>query len=214
MNQLKRITPAEIMSTLEQVLSTESQNSVVVAISGIDGSGKTTLAQCLYSSMSDVGHNAVLVNLDDWHHRAEIRFNKDNWAGNYYENAYRFDELFHELIAPLKYSKAVNLTLDLLDATSDVFRPRNFRIDGVDLVILEGIFLLKSLYRKYYDLAYWIECPYAVALNRVLKRNQEGLPKEQLLFMYNHIFFPAQRIHISRDNPMILADAIVELNEC
>jgi uridine kinase len=52
-----------------------------------------------------------------------------------------------------------------------VKRQRN---EEVDIIVLEGIYLLKHAYRHYFDLAFWVECTFETALQRALQRGQEG----------------------------------------
>jgi len=78
----------------------------------------------------------------------------------------------------------------------------------IDIVLLEGILLFKPAYRDHYDLAVWIECSFEAALERAIKRGQEGLPPTETIRAFKTIYFPAQRIHLARDNPRDAADII------
>ena len=48
-----------------------------------------------------------------------------------------------------------------------------------------------------------------IALERALRRGQEGLPPEQVVRAYETIYFPAQRIHFERDEPRSGADLVL-----
>jgi uridine kinase len=48
--------------------------------------------------------------------------------------------------------------------------------DNVDLILLEGIFLFKRAHQQRYDFRLWIDCSFKTALERALRRSQEGLP--------------------------------------
>lgn len=79
----------------------------------------------------------------------------------------------------------------------------------MDVVILEGIFLLKRGYRDEYDLSFWIDCTFETALERAIERAQEGLPVESTVEAYKTVYFPAQRIHFERDDPRTSASQII-----
>lgn len=76
-------------------------------------------------------------------------------------------------------------------------------------MVLEGIYLLKRALRAHYDLSVWIECSFATALERALARQQEGLPPEDTVRAYQTIYFPAQEIHLARDDPRGAATLVV-----
>ena len=63
--------------------------------------------------------------------------------------------------------------------------------------------------RPRYDASLWVECPFETALERALRRNQEGKPEAQLRADYERIYFPAQRLHIAQDAPAAHADLVV-----
>src|SRR5713226_5478286 len=86
------------------------------------------------------------------------------------------------------------------------------RFLNIDIILLEGIFLFKEMYRDHFDLKVWIDCSFATALLRAMARGQEGLPPQEAKRAFETIYFPAQRIHLARDNPRKAAD-IVFTNE-
>ncbi len=77
------------------------------------------------------------------------------------------------------------------------------------MIVLEGIFLLKPLYRSHYDLTVWVDCTFETALERALQRGQEGLPAAETIRAYETIWFPAQRLHLSRDDPRSNANLVL-----
>ena len=77
------------------------------------------------------------------------------------------------------------------------------------MILLEGISLLKAPYRRHYDLAAWIDCSFETALDRAIERAQEGLSPEETERAYRSIYFPAQQIHFTRDDPRASADVVL-----
>jgi len=92
---------------------------------------------------------------------------------------------------------------------NDVYM-QSYDFDEVDVIVLEGIFLLKKELKKNYDLAFWIDCLFETALQRAILRNQEGLSEEEIIRDYSTIYFPAQMIHFVRDDPKSDVDGIME----
>jgi len=183
--------------------------AMLVGISGIDGSGKGFITQNLAEGLRKDGRNVAVVSADDWLNLPEVCINRDNYAQHFYEHAIRFGEMFERLIVPLRQNRGIRLTADCADAKATSYRTQRYDFHEIDIVLLEGIFLFKPAYRDHFDLAVWIDCSFEAALERAIKRGQEGLPPTETIRAFETIYFPAQRIHLGRDNPRETADYIV-----
>ena len=181
--------------------------SVLVAISGIDGSGKGYVIAQLVETLQGQGINAVSINLDAWHTPLNIRHNPDDPAEHFYRNAFQFNELFDSLVEPLRQQRSIQLT-QTLHGVSGIPSEQTYEFHNVDVVILEGIFLLKRELRHHYDLAFRIDCTFETALERALQRNQEGLPPDGIIHDYHTIYFPAEQIHLALDAPNLTVNGI------
>lgn len=186
--------------------------AVLVAISGIDASGKGALALSLAQQLQARGLKTALIALDPWHEPQSVRFSSRQPAEHFYTHAFRWDELFASLILPLKQNRSVTLTTTLIEIAQDKFYSHTYRFENVDVILLEGIFLLKRDLRSHYDLAFWVECSFDAALRRAVMRNQEGADPWDIVKDYQTIYFPAQRVHFEKDAPLDSAD-LVYLNE-
>ena len=183
----------------------------LVAISGIDGSGKSTIADEVAAVLTAEGRRVALVRLDDWRTPARVRFIADDPAPHFLDHAYRFDDLFTQLVDPLVRDGSLHLVVDSYPAGADEPVRRLVSHDQVDLVVVEGIFLLERGVRERFDRTYWIDCPAEVALGRALGRNQEGRPPDQLRHDYETIYQPAQQLHLERAAPLANADVVVRV---
>jgi uridine kinase len=186
-----------------------SGTASLVAISGIDGSGKGTLAKAIDRDLSRAGLRVAVIGLDPWHRPKRERFSDRDPPGHFYSAAFRFDDLFSTLVDPLRQHRSVETTASLLDLATDRSYEHRFELRDIDVILLEGIFLLKRELRARYDLSIWIDCTFDVALARALERNQEGQSREELTRDYDQIYFAAQRIHFLRDDPRGFADLVV-----
>ncbi len=164
--------------------------TLLVGISGIDASG-------------------AVISADDWLNLPDVCINRDNCAEHFYKHAMRFDEMFGQLVIPLKQTRGISLTADCADAKATAFRKERYDFRNIDVVLLEGIFLFKPAYRSHFDLAAWVDCSFTTALKRAIARCQEGLPPAETIQAYSTIYFAAQRIHFARDNPQGAADVII-----
>jgi uridine kinase len=187
--------------------------AVLVGISGIDASGKGFVTAKLADALRAKLLNVALISADDWLNLPHVSMNRDNYAEHFYDHAIRFDEMFERLIVPLKYHREINITADCADAKATTYRERRYDFRNIDIVLLEGIFLFKRGYRHQFDLSVWIDCSFECALERAIERGQEGLPPTETSEAFETIYFPAQRIHLARDEPREAADCIVTNDE-
>jgi uridine kinase len=187
-----------------------SDRSLLVGISGIDGSGKGYLAAQLQAHLALRGVIPAILNVDGWLNLPEKRFDQNAPAVNFYENAIRFDQFFSQLVLPLRDGRSIHLEADVVEEIASNYRNHTYHFKDVPVVLVEGIFLFKPQYRKYFDLAIWIDCSFPTALVRAIDRAQEGLSPANTIAAYERIYFPAQRIHLDQDKPRENADLIFE----
>ena len=186
-----------------------AQRSVLVAISGIDGCGKGYIAAKIFDLLKTKELNAVVINGDGWLNLPKRRFNSHNPAEHFYLNAFRFEEMFTQLIIPLRDRRSITIEVNFVEETAKDYRKHLYEFKDVDVILLEAIYLLQPAFISYYDLSFWIDCSFETALERALARGQEGLPHEETIKAYQTIYFPAQEIHFQKDNPQSLATAII-----
>lgn len=185
------------------------QRSLLVGISGIDGSGKGYVAKQIGARLGQHSLAVANINVDGWLNLPDKRFSAIGPAEHFYENAIRSDELFTQLLLPLKDQRSVSVAADFAEETAGNYRQHTYSFKDVDVVLVEGIFLFKRAHRKHFDLAIWIDCSFPTALARALARAQEGLSPAETIHAYQTIYFPAQKIHFARDNPRETADLIL-----
>jgi uridine kinase len=182
--------------------------SLLVAITGIDASGKGYAAARLHQALAARGLRPAILHADDWLELPSVRLGGPDPAALFYRRAIRFEAMFAQLVLPLRDRRAVRLEAERLTETSTAFARHTYIFEDVDVVLLEGIFLLQRALRHHYDLSFWIDCSFETALERALERRQEGLPLVETVRAYDTIYFPAQRLHLQSDAPRRAASTI------
>lgn len=205
---------AEVEPAVQRILALRKTappaRSVLVGISGIDGSGKGFCAARIDQRLKAEGVRSAAINVDGWLNPPSKRFGPDAPAEHFYRNGIRFAEMFAQLVLPLKERRSLRLTAELTDPTNaEGFQPFEYEFHDLDVILLEGIFLFKREHRDALDLAVWIDCSFETALERALARGQEGLPPEEAVRDYETIYFPAQRLHFERDDPRGFAQLLL-----
>ena len=197
---------------LEVRASVPRERAALVAVSGIDGCGKGWLTRKIVDDLQARGINAANINIDGWLNLPARRFSDKNPAEHFYLHAIRFEEMFAQLVLPLREARSIRVETDFAEETATTYRKQLYEFTDIDIIVLEGIYLLKQAFQNYYDLSIWIDCSFAKALERALARGQEGLPPTDTIRAYETIYFPAQDIHFQRDNPRQAAAIIVDNN--
>ena len=134
---------------------------VVVAISGLGGAGKTTLAERLIAHFED----ATKVQLDDF---IVARGHGLGWRGGF--DWERLAGVLADAKAgrPLHYRRYV-WEADALSETYVDEPPRQ-------LVIVEGVRLLQPELQDLFDLTVWLDVPVDVATERGIRRDRRSQP--------------------------------------
>jgi uridine kinase len=199
-----------VRKILERRANVPDTRSLLVGVSGIDGCGKGYLAAQLQAHLALYGVIPAILNVDGWLNLPQKRFDENAPAANFYENAIRLDQFFSQLVLPLRDRRSIHLEADFVEETASNYRKHSYDYDDVSVVLVEGIFLFKPQYRKYFDLTIWIDCSFPTALARAIDRAQEGLSAANTIAAYDTIYFPAQEIHLAHDKPRENADLILE----
>ena len=194
---------------LENFQQKHNRNTFTVAISGIDASGKSILAAGLKYLLEENNLNVALLSIDDWQMPRSISFLPGNAAENFYYNSFRWNAFFDSLFIPLKNKRSIQLKTNLVGFKNNEVYSKEYCFANIDIILVEGIFLLMKDIESFFNYKIWIDCSFEAGLQRALKRNQEGLPKEQLVSDYQIYYYPAQSFHFEKDKPWSLADFII-----
>jgi uridine kinase len=203
----------ELDRAIEAIVSKRTRvsqsRSLLVGVSGIDGSGKGFLADQLLARLWQRSIHAVTINADRWLNLPNRRFSAQNPAQHFYDFAIRFDEMFKDLVLPFRNSRSSRAEANIAEETASEYHRHTYKFDDIDVIVLEGIFLFKREYQRHFDLTIWVDCSFETALARALKRGQEKLSTADTIQAYETIYFPAQLIHLAHDNPRLVADLII-----
>jgi uridine kinase len=200
---------AAVARILQQRATVPANRALLVGISGIDGSGKGVVTGQLAARLAQKGIAVATINADGWLNLPHRRIDAERPAGNFYNDAIRFEEMFARLVIPLRETRSACVQAQVAAETASELRPHTYLYQDVDVILVEGIFLFKRALRPLFDLAFWIDCSFATALERALTRRQEGLPPAATIRAYDTIYFPAQRLHFERDEPRHAADLVI-----
>jgi uridine kinase len=166
--QLERAAEA-VLQARERV---PARRSALIALSGIDASGKGYLAERLATALDARGMRTAVLGVDGWLNLPSVRFCVERPAESFYERAIRFEEMFATLVLPFRDARACRVVADYTEESASAYRPHTYAFGETDIILLEGIFLLKRAWRMHYDLSFWVDCTFETAMERAVRCGQ------------------------------------------
>jgi uridine kinase len=168
-----------------------SKEIVLIAIDGVGGSGKTTLAELLGNKF----HNSSIIQLDDF-------YSPDLQAAD-------LMRLKEQVLLPLynhqsaKYQKYEWITNSFSDW---------YILNRKGLFIIEGVYALDVHIREYYDFKVWISYPADLGFNRGVARDimRDGIDNTE---KWKNIWMPLEEKYLQEQAPDKSADIIIHGEE-
>lgn len=146
---------------------------VLVAVDGVDGSGKTTFAATLAAAYRRTGRPVEVVHLDDYlrPRAARYRLGRDSPEG-YFRHTYDLAALEDHVLAPLRPPGSRRIVRRWFDHRADarvVDPPVEVPPDAV--VVVEGMFLHRDELAGRWDLSVFLAVPFEVSVRRLSERD-------------------------------------------
>lgn len=179
-----------------------------VGVDGLGGAGKTTFVQKLKEDLKNKGYDVVTIHLDDHIVESSKRYNTgyEEWYEYYYlqwDIKLLQTELFQTLLCGNKLMK-----LPLYNKTTDTVSTKEIYITPSSIVLIEGIFIQRREWRKYFDFVIFIDCPYKERAKRVLTRDLYIGNYQSRLNKYQKRYWIAEENYIKMEDPLEKADVI------
>ncbi len=154
---------------------------LLVAIDGLGGAGKSTLARLLEVKLSTLGWVVSIVKHDDFYLPYSQR---ENQQAGVIGCDFDWERLRDQVLTPIKAGCSTHY--QRYDWETDVLAEWR-TISASDVVLVEGVYTMRRELTNLYDLKIWVECPRAIRLARGIARDgekartiweQDWMPKE------------------------------------
>ena len=170
---------------------------LLVAIDGLGGAGKSTLAQLLEQQLKTLGWIVAVVKHDDFYLPSSQRENQKAGAIG---RDFDWKRLRDQVLIPIREGRSAHY--QRYDWEADVLAEWH-TISASDVVLVEGVYTMRCELADLYDLKIWVECPRAIRLARGITRDgekaraiweQDWMPKEDY---YVNTHLPRERADLS-----------------
>lgn len=200
------------MKQFMRLLATEILNTVgpgrrLVAIDGVDGSGKTSFAENLTFEIQN--RPVILIHADDFLNPSPVRHAKGrNSPEGFWENTYNYAALNDQLLAPLGPKGDGWYSPASYDSVTDQMKQAEVvRAPSDALVVVEGMFLHRDEVTAYWDASVFLHVPFTVTAARMAVRNGSN-PDPEHPTMRRYI--GGQRLYFDAARPWERATIVVE----
>ena len=201
--------PALLSALARRIAETRAPHPVRVAIDGVDGAGKTTLADELAPQVQELGRPVVRSSVDFFHNPAELRYRRGRKsAEGYYRDSFDLEALRTRLLDPLGPGGDCHFRARSFDYRTDraVEAPLE-NAPGDAVLLFDGVFLQRPELRGCFEIAIFLEVPFEETVARMVKR--DGAPPE-LEDPGNQRYVGGQRIYLRECDPAGRADLLVD----
>ncbi|BAY89964.1 MULTISPECIES: hypothetical protein [unclassified Tolypothrix] len=206
---------AIIADTLIERAASVPSRVLLVAITGITASGKSTFAKELEQVLTSRGRNCVNIAVDDFHNPRSLRHRQGrDSAEGYYFDAYNYPLLKKLVLDPLGSGSNLIYQARGFDLETDalvVEEPQS--ANPGDIFLFAASFLLRPELVSYFDYRVYLDTDFEVAEQRGVKRDEARLGSwENAIRLYRQRYHAAQKIYFAESNPMQHIDALVKNN--
>ena len=179
---------------------------VLVAIDGVDGSGKTTFAAALSDAYAQAGRPALVVHEDDFLNPRVVRYQlgRDSPAG-YFRDTYDLRVLTVHVLDAAAAARIVPAVFDHRADTPVDARPVEVAADAV--VLVEGMFLHRDELAGRWDLSVFLDVPFAETVRRMAERDGSSPDPEHPSVRR---YVDGQRIYLAACDPRERATLVID----
>ena len=185
-----------------------------IAIDGVDGAGKTTLADALAPLVTAQGRPTIRASVDDFHHPRAVRYARGRYSPDgFYLDSYDYDAFRELLLDPLSPGGSGQYAARRFDLENDQpFELDPQRAETTAALIVDGIFLHRPALRSCWDLSIFLKVNFEVSLPRGAARGQSfdaidpNSPPHQR-------YVGGQKRYLVECDPEQQADIVIDYND-
>ena len=171
-----------------------------MAVDGVDGSGKTTLAAKLADGYAQQGRVAHVVHMDDFLNPRAIRYRlgRDS-ADGFFQDTYDLAAFTANIIEPLRRPGGPSIVCRAFDYRADrQILEDPIQVSTSAVVIVEGMFLHRDEFLDTWDMSVFLEVPFAISVRRLAERDGTS-PNPDDPSMHRYV--EGQRIYLAACTP-------------
>jgi len=204
------VTPAGFLAALaDRVADRLGPGILKVGIDGVDGAGKTTLADRLGEVLQARGARVIRASIDGFHNPRALRYARGKTSPEgFYKDSYDLEALKRELLDPLGPRGSGRIRRAIFDHRTDQALDMPAESAGRSgVLVFDGIFLHRPELRMQWDLSIFLDVPFAQSYSRMATRDGSDPDPEAAT---NRRYFLGQSVYLKAVAPQRLAHIVVD----
>ncbi len=180
----------------------------VIAIDGLDGSGKSTFARHLIATLADAGETAVLFRVDDF--RQPVAWTTPEREADLYYDTY-YDLAACESCLRSFVAGEDEVAIPIYDIVAEkVTGTRRVDLRSATTAIVEGVFPLR-IPQAAAGILIYLDASEAVIRERILARDlQKSRTAEEIARRIDRRYVPSQHRYLREHRPRDRADIVID----
>lgn len=182
---------------------------VRVAIDGVDGVGKTTLANELVDPLQRRGLPVIRASVDGFHNPRAQRYRLGRASPEgYFRDSFNYEALEHALLEPLGPGGSLRYRRAVFDyrTDSDVSLPLETAPPNA-VLLFDGVFLLRPELLAHWDISVFLDAPFTTTIARCAQRDG-GSPDPN--DARNRRYVEGQELYLEQCSPRRAATIVVD----
>ncbi|MDN5696706.1 MAG: hypothetical protein L0G70_01875 [Rubrobacter sp.] len=160
-----------LLNTLAKDFMSDAVGRILIAVDGVDGSGKSTFAAGLAAVVSS--KPVIVIHVDDFLNLKEIRHRRgrDSPEG-FWLDTYDYESLYRDVLVPLRRGGTGCYRPVATDHQQDAkLRTEPRQAPEHAVVIVEGMFLHRDELMDWWDYSYFLDVPFVETARRMAARD-------------------------------------------
>ena len=180
----------------------------IVAVDGVDGSGKTRFADALAPWISRAGVGVVRASIDGFHNRREVRYERGRHSPEgFYQVSYNYAVFKTDLVAPFLAGASQVQTARFDHKTDQEVTTATVDVPSRCILLVDGIFLHRSELAHLWTYSIFLSVPFSETFARMVARDGTAANPDA---DSNRRYRRGQQIYLDACNPEAKANVVID----
>ena len=195
-----------------RIVDVEKPHPLRVAIDGVDGAGKTSLANELEGPIRRRNRPVIRASIDSFHNPMIVRYRRGRHSPvGYFLDSFNHDALIESLRLPLGPNGSRRFRRAVFDYLTDTEVDAPLETADQDAILLfDGVFVHRPELLPYWDLTIFLDARFDVTIPLTAHRSGGSFDIEA---EENRRYVQGQQFYLSECDPMSLATFVIDHND-